>query len=255
MATRKSPLRNGEFYHVYNRGVDKRTIFEDVSDGQRFLRSMIAFNNEYPIGSLLRLDRLSHQNSNTNGSGLTATVATTEEEKPLVNIIAYCLNSNHVHLLLEQVSDGGVSEFMKRLSGGYTWYFNNKYARSGSLFQGSFKSICVRSNEYLLHVSAYINLNDRVHSCSGLTATGWSSWNEYTMNPDDKQEDVICKKHDILGQFRNRSAYRKFAEQTLQGIRERRGLLTTEYLLEDFANVTVAVKPPQTIHTTQTPSP
>ena len=235
MTTRKVPFENGEFYHVYNRGVDKRVVFEDLADSRRFLRSMIAFNDEYPAGSLFLHNRLHGD------SGSTATIPKTEEEtkKPLVNIVAYCLNPNHFHLLLEQVSDGGVSEFMKRVSGGYTWYFNNKYGRTGSLFQGRFKSVHVKSNEYLLHLSVYINLNARVHSYSdsGSTATAMtlSSWNEYVVTSDCGQEDGICKKDDILNQFRDRREYRKFAEHSLRGIREGRGLLTSEYLFENVA--------------------
>lgn len=238
MTMRKVPFENGEFYHVYNRGVDKRVVFEDLSDSRRFLRSMVAFNDEYPARSLFLHDRL-HSNS-----GSTATVPKTEEEtrKPLVNIIAYCLNPNHFHLLLEQVSDGGVSEFMRRVSGGYTWYFNNKYGRTGSLFQGRFKSVHVESNEYLLHVSVYINLNARVHSYndSGSTATAatattvsLSSWNEYVVTSGCEQEDGICKKDDILNQFQDQRKYREFAEHSLRGIREGRGLLSSEYLFED----------------------
>ena len=240
MTTRKVPFENGEFYHVYNRGVDKRVVFEDLSDSRRFLRSMVAFNDEYPAGSLFLHDRL------RSNSGSTATALKTEAEtkKPLVNIVAYCLNPNHFHLLLEQVSDGGISEFMKRVSGGYTWYFNNKYGRTGSLFQGRFKSVHVESNEYLLHVSVYINLNDRVHSCGNRGSTAMvvslSSWNEYVVTSDCGQEDDICKKDDVLNQFRNRQEYVKFAEQALLDIRERRGLLGSEYLFED---VSTAVQP------------
>ena len=240
MTTRKVPFENGEFYHVYNRGVDKRVVFEDLSDSRRFLRSMVAFNDEYPAGSLFLYDRL------YNNSGSTATTLKVEEEarKPLVNIVAYCLNPNHFHLLLEQASDGGVSEFMRRVSGGYTWYFNNKYGRTGSLFQGRFKSVHVESNEYLLHVSIYVNLNARVHSCSdsGSTATAvsLSSWSEYMVTSDCGQEDDICKKDDILNQFRDQQEYRKFAENSLRGICEGRGLLNPEYLFED---VMTAVQP------------
>ena len=67
----------------------------------------------------------------------------------LVQIICYCLNPNHYHLLLKEIKDGGISEFMKRVGGGYTWYFNNKHKRSGTLFQGRFKSVHIKSNEQL----------------------------------------------------------------------------------------------------------
>lgn len=211
MGTRKTPFANGEFYHVFNRGVDKRVIFNDRYDMDRFFRSLIEFNVVDPIGSLYESAR--HQ-----CGGSTATLS-----ERLINIIAYCLNPNHYHLILEQLVDDGLSEFMKRL-GGYTWYFNNKYERSGVLFQGRFKSVHIDSNEYLLHVSAYTNLNDRVHQHGGSTATNAalvasrSSWGEYT----DRRVKGICEKEIILGQFSNTDEYKELALSSLESIIQRK---------------------------------
>ena len=157
MANRKSSFVIGEHYHIFNRGVDKRIIFSDRYDIHRFFQSMIEFNTVDPIGSL-------YENSFLQLGGETPKFG-----EKLVNIIAYCLNPNHFHLILEQLKDGGISEFMKRLAGGYTGYFNQKNDRSGSLFQGVFKDVHIDSNEYLLHASAYVNLNDRVHQLGGET--------------------------------------------------------------------------------------
>lgn len=203
---RKTSLVTGEIYHVYNRGVDKRRIVEDEFDSERFLKSMIAFNTRYPVLSL--------RNAELHYSGSTP-------DDPLVEIIAYCLNPNHFHLILLQVVDGGVSEFMKRLSGGYTWYFNNKYERSGSLFQGRYKSILVDTNEYLLQLSVYVTLNFRAHNYANDSADTYlvrSSWDEYSR----KIKRPFCKKEKILGQFRNKKEYVDFAERTLVEIRERK---------------------------------
>ncbi|MSU74237.1 hypothetical protein EXS57_00465 [Candidatus Kaiserbacteria bacterium] len=220
MSTRKRAFANGEFFHIYNRGVDKRIIFTDRYDIQRFFQSMIEFNVVDPIGSL-------YINSFRELSGETAKFT-----GKLVNIIAYCLNSNHFHLILEQLVDGGISEFMKRL-GGYTGYFNNKYERGGALFQGVFKDVYIDSNEYLLHVSAYVNLNNRVHQLSGETAKlieSMSSWREYT----DKSIKGICEKEIILGQFRNVAEYEEFALSSLESMIKRKEELKdfNKYLLE-----------------------
>lgn len=219
MATRKSSFANGEFYHVYNRGVDKRTIFTDTYDTHRFFKGLIEFNAVDPIGSL-------YENSRERG-GETAT-----EPEKLVNIVSYCLNPNHYHLILEQLVDGGISEFMKRI-GGYTWYFNNKYERSGSLFQGVFKDVHIDSNEYLLHVGAYVNLNDRVHKLGNGTSTlvqSKSSWEEYV----DRRVKGICEKGIILEQFRNVDEYKQFALSSLEATLERRAELKDfdKFLLE-----------------------
>ena len=220
MANRKTPFVIGEYYHIYNRGVDKRIIFSTKLDIDRFFKSMIEFNIVDPIGSL-------YENSFRQLGGSTAKLATVSNKKgkKLVNIVAYCLNPNHFHFILEQLTDRGISEFMKRLSGGYTWYFNNKYDRTGSLFQGRFKAVHVNSNEYLLHVSAYVNLNDKVHQLGGSTAKlvkSKSSWGEYT---GDNTGESFCKKEIILEQFKNKKEYKKFATSSLESIVERKKML------------------------------
>jgi len=200
---RKVKLANGETYHIYNRGVDKRKIFSDQKDLNRFFQSMIVFNCIEPVGSL-------HEQS----------FQKDKIKKPLVKFIVYNLLPNHLHFVLEQVAEGGISEFMKRLLGGYTWYFNKKNKRSGSLFQGTFKSKYIDSDGYLLHVSVYVNLNDKI-PLGGLTAKfGKSSWNEY-VNPDlCKIGEKICSGKDIvLEQFKSVEDYKKFALSSLEDIR------------------------------------
>jgi len=88
------------------------------------------------------------------------------------------------------------------------------------LFQGSFKSVFADKNEYLLHLSAYISLNNRVHQLGGLTAKlTRSSWNEYL---NDKKCFSLCAKDIILSQFKNGEEYRRFAESSLKEILRRR---------------------------------
>ena len=200
MARKIIPLVTSEFYHVYNRGVDKRDIFLDGQDFQRFLTSMELFNSIEPIGSLFKSSKEKNP----------------KKRKKLVGVICYYLNKNHYHLILKQRIDGGISEFMKRLNGGYTCYFNEKHKRSGSLLQGVFKVKHVLNNNYLLHLSAYVNLNNRVHRLRGFTPK--SSWQEY-LNP---APEGFCEKSIVLGQFKNAAAYKKFAEEALESIIARR---------------------------------
>lgn len=215
----RQPLENDEIYHIYNRGVEKRDIFSDPYDVARFLESMREFNTRDPIGSL-------YQNSFKRRNGQLS--GETAKLEKLVEIIAYCLNPNHFHLILRQVSDRGVSEFMKRVSGGYTWYFNYKNDRSGALFQGTFKSKHIPTNTYLLHVSAYVNLNNEVHKLpkNDLLFVGnrRSSWVEYTQRGKKKKEADICIKESVLGQFKNYKEYERFAMNSLQGIVEKKKL-------------------------------
>ena len=210
---RKVALENGEFYHIYNRGAGKCDVFLDKYDAERFLQSVKLFNNIEPIGSIFDL-KIKEQTK----KGLSDSPRNLN--KKLVNIVCYCFNPNHYHFILEQLVDGGISEFMKRLGGGYTQAFNLKYKRSGVLFQGKFKSVHIESNEQLLHDSVYVNLNDKI-PLGGLTAKlTKSSWNEY-VNPDFcKPNEKICLgKDDVLDQFNSVEDYKKFALSSLEDIR------------------------------------
>ena len=140
------PLVNGEMYHIYNRGVDKRIVFKSKADYLRFYMSLDVFNSLTP----------SHNFE----------AAKNKERKTadkLVQIHAYSLLPNHFHLILEQLCENGISEFMKRVSGGYTSYFNDRHNRSGVLFQGAFKRIHIDTEEYFNYLFAYVNENHYVH--------------------------------------------------------------------------------------------
>ena len=148
MSIRKVAFVENEFYHIYNRGVDKRTIFSDRNDLDRFFQSMQEFNTIEPIGSIF-------ENSFKKDDG--------SIKFPLVKFVAYCLNPNHFHFVLTPIEERGIEKFMHRLGTGYTKYFNEKHSRNGALFQGVFKANHINSNEYLLHASVYVNLNYKVH--------------------------------------------------------------------------------------------
>ncbi|MEI8174847.1 MAG: transposase [bacterium] len=200
---RKVSLTVGEIYHIFNRGVDKRKIFSDKKDLERFFTSMQIFNCIEPVGSLYEQSFLKEK----------------EESKPLVKFIAYNLLPNHFHFILEQIEEGGISQFMKRLLGGYTWYFNNRHKRSGSLFQGAFKSVHIDSNEYLLHASAYVNLNDQIKQLGDRTAKlGKSSWDEY-INITNMNKKICLGKDVVIEQFDSEEDYEKFALSSLEDIR------------------------------------
>lgn len=212
---RKVPFIDGQFYHIFNRGVDKRTIFEDNFDVARFFQSMEEFNVIEPIGSIYENFYRKNKDQNQLGNSIPKLVGSKGKDR-LVNFVCYCLNPNHYHFILEQVTDKGIVKFMQKLGTGYTNYFNEKYKRSGSLFQGKFKAVHISSNPYLLHLSAYVNLNDEVHQLG--SSTPKSSWKEYI--GEEKRD--FCKKDMTLGQFGSNKEYKVFAEETLEGILERR---------------------------------
>lgn len=149
--------------------------------------------------------------------------SSTPKKKKLVEFVCFCLNPNHYHFLLKQVADKGIEKFMHRLSTGYTNYFNLKHKRNGALFQGRYKAIHINTNEQLLHVSAYVNLNFQVHKLlrSSTHKLNLSSLNEYV----GESKVNFCQKDDILGQFKNKKEYENFIERALKGILERKEML------------------------------
>ena len=172
---RKTEFINGGFYHVFNRGVEKRNIFRCEQDYQRFYESMYLFNNKnykHFHGDLLtRVCLLS-------GHEIFA-----DERDQFVNIISFCLLPNHFHFLLQQTEDKGISKFMKRVSQGYSRYVNQKYERSGTLYEGSFKDVVIKKDAHLEHMPRYIHLNALDHS--GL------SWRDGEVENWDKAEIIL----------------------------------------------------------------
>ncbi|MEK7066105.1 MAG: transposase [Patescibacteria group bacterium] len=142
---RKFSFSEGEFYHIYNRGTDKRTIFLDDDDYRYFQKLLYMCNS---------VERIMLRDLSTGVS-----VYSISRESTLVDIGAYCLMPNHFHLLLYEKADGGISTFLKKLSTAYAMYFNKKYKRTGGLFEGRFKAVHVVEDGYLEYLFSYIHLN------------------------------------------------------------------------------------------------
>jgi len=141
---------NGEIYHIYNRGVDKKIIFENDSDRLRFIHNLFEFNDTAPAFNLGR--RISK-----------AEFLALKKERPkrelLVEILAFCMMPDHYHLLIKQLRRGGITKFLHKLGTGYTLYFNKTRKRKGSLFESRFKAVPVIKENHLFHLFYYIHLN------------------------------------------------------------------------------------------------
>ena len=146
---RKVKFEMGEFYHVYNRGVEKRTIFQTKNDYERFKALLYASNSTKQI----------HISNEMGRKPDLARVFEKDRGEQLVAIGSYCLMPNHFHLLLTPLVKDGVSKFMQKLQTGYSMYFNKKNDRIGALFQGVFKSQHIDGDVYLRYMYAYIHLN------------------------------------------------------------------------------------------------
>lgn len=141
---RKIQFSEGEFYHVYNRGVEKREIFSDNNDRERFLRLLYIANSTESFVFRDIEDKKLHE---------------IDRKKPLIAIGAYCLMPNHFHALVKEIEPGGTSKFMAKTATGYSMYYNKKNNRVGALFQGTFQAQHITRDEHLRYLYAYIHLN------------------------------------------------------------------------------------------------
>lgn len=190
---RKFSFSVGEYYHIYNRGVDKRNIFTNKEDYFRFHKMLYVANGTKPVSYKLI-------------QGLPLNKI--DKGKNLVAIGAYCLMPNHFHILVKEIVEGGMSAFAAKLSTGYSMYFNKKYDRTGSLFQGTFKAEHVDNDEYLKYLFAYIHLNpvkliepnwketgirDKKKAEEYLSHYTHSSYSDY-MGKDREEKLILSKK-------------------------------------------------------------
>ena len=137
MSLRKIALVAGEYYHIYNRGNSKQTIFHSPEHYERFMTLLYLANGttrwevrELEQGQMFDFERGQQQ----------------------VAIGAYCLMPNHFHILLTPLTDAGVGNFMHKLSTGYSMYFNTKHNRTGSLYEGRFKAEHANEDYYLKYL-------------------------------------------------------------------------------------------------------
>lgn len=192
MPSRVVPFVTGEFYHVFNRGVAQIPIFHGSSDYHRFFKTMVYYQIENPKPRF---------------SFFTPQKTILNPNNKIITIVCYCLMPNHFHFLLQQKRDGGITEFISKLSNSYTKYFNIKEHRNGPLLQGEFKAVHIESNEQLIHLSRYIHLNPLVgYVVKSIDAYRWFSYPEYT----GQISSNICDKTIILDQFKSTDAYKQF---------------------------------------------
>ncbi len=191
---------NGEYYHVFNRGVDKRKIFMDKGDLYYFFDAMSIANKISPIQ-----DR---------GIARKKLKEETLIEKKVVSIVAYCLLPNHFHFILKQKTDGGISKFLQKLGASYVGFFNQKYERTGALFQGRFKATHLDKDGSLELTSAYVNLNYKHHKIDPKKFLVKTSLFEYL---GEEKGEKVCSQEEIKNivkeSFGGVGSYKKYLKQ------------------------------------------
>ncbi|MEK7533592.1 MAG: transposase [Patescibacteria group bacterium] len=204
MPRRHVPLIDGEFYHVYNRGVEKRPIFSDRRSYQRFIATINYYRFIHQPMRLSNFFKLSVEKRSS--------LIDLQNRSPShITISCFVLMENHFHLLLQQEPKGDISVFLRNLCDSYTRYFNTRDHRVGPLFQGQFKAVRIESDDQLIHVSRYIHLNPYssglVKTLDELIQYAWSSLPLYMHPPDNSS---ICNTSPILNAFKTRDSYWKF---------------------------------------------
>lgn len=206
----------GAITHLYNRGVEKRPIFLDEKDRLRFTHDLYEFNNEEPAINSGRL--FSPRNP-------LIEVRLQSKQKPLVEILAFCLMPNHYHLMVRALNENGVTEFMRKLGTGYTNYFNLKYQRVGPLFQGKFKAVLLKTDAHFTYLPYYIHLNPveltpaskkktEKNLAEFLRSYRWSSHSDYL---GIKNFPTITKRDFLLDYIGGAKQYEKNALKMLKG--------------------------------------
>lgn len=204
-------LEEGEYYHIYNRGNDKKDIFLSDRDYVRFLFLILYFQAEL---SFYNIERYISRFLNGGNFGVDGNTIKSILKNRYVEVVSFCLMPNHFHILVKNLEKDGVSKYMHRIGVSYTKFFNLKYGKSGHLFQGSFKSVHVEDNEHLLYLSAYIHRNPR-------ELKGWKnkediySWSSFKNYLNAKNEEILISKDIILDQFDNIKDYRKYVDTSI----------------------------------------
>jgi len=177
---RSVPLATNYFYHIYNRGVDKREIFSDYSCYARFVSTLEHYlKYDYPYSGLKR--RLKKAQFPLEKQNILRQLEMRRVSPP-VEIISLCLMPNHYHLTLKQLVENGISNFMHRIGIAYTTYFNIRNERSGRLFETTYKAVLVESDEQLLHLTRYQHINPRslgLKTLKELVGYPWSTLGSY----------------------------------------------------------------------------
>jgi putative transposase len=147
---RKTPFAEKEYYHIYSRGVEKRKIFLNTKDYNRFVALLYIMNQNVSF----RFDNFLQAHKNN-----LEEIFKEKRDKTLVSILGYCLMPNHFHLILYEHTEGGISKFMGKLLTAYSMYFNKKYERSGPLVTHPFRSEHISNESQYMYIFSYVHLN------------------------------------------------------------------------------------------------
>lgn len=194
MPARKIPLVTGEHYHIISRATAGAPVFSEVADARTFVDCLKYYSQINPSFKFSYF----HKNPNPED---------TKYDKLLVTIESYCIMPTHIHFLLKQNEDDGISMYMQRLLVSFSHYFNKKHRRIGQVLISPFKSVHIETEEQFMHVSRYIHLNP---SSAGIVEDPldypYSSLYQYKSGQASGPVDPTF----VLGCFSSKESYLRF---------------------------------------------
>lgn len=187
MPYRQTQLCNNEIYHVIVRRIEGNLLFVDTDDYFRGIFSLYEFNDARPV----EIKKRREDRKQGKQEGDPVSFSDNDNREKLVEILAFCLMPNHLHLLLKQIADNGITKFMNKFGAGYPAYFRRKHTETGSpspvnkgyFFQGRFVSVHMENDTQLKTVFAYIHTNP-----ISLVEAGWK---ERKVNDFQKASEFI----------------------------------------------------------------
>lgn len=223
MNIRKDPLVNNQYYHIYSRSIAGYVIFNQPAD---FWRMMELFNLYRYLNFNYRLSKFHELTPDLQKQILENVIGTSGT---LVNIVAHSVMPTHIHLLLKQNVDGGISKFMGKILNSYTRYFNVKHQRKGPLWESKFKDVLVKTDEQLWHVTRYLHLN-ATSAALVKKPEDWafSSYHEY----QDEKKDGFCLFRDLFPNFDSKQ-YQQFVNDR-QGYQRELSLIK-KFLIDNYS--------------------
>ena len=207
---RKEVFVKDEYYHIYNRGVDKRLIFLDDRDKIRFINTLYILNNFQNIPP--NFDVVEFRSE-----------AMLTPRDPMIDFAAGCLMLNHYHFMARPLSDDSISKFLHKVGVSYTMYFNKRNERSGALFESTFKAKHIDRGEYSQYLTKYIHFNpkplfqtkSRIELMDVLVAYPWSTFGNYVGQKNNFSRLVNLDFRDTILDM-NADEYKKYCFDALE---------------------------------------
>jgi len=222
MPTRLEPFVNANIYHIFNKTIDQKRVFQSDKYSQEFYQRLIYYRSTNSTRSYSDIDKLNKETQEIINQDIFI------EKDYQIKVLSYSFMPNHYHFLLEQCQDDGISGFVSKVTNSFTRYYNLKNQRKGQLFLKDFKAVLIRTDEQLIHTSRYIHLNPYsggvVNNLDELVKYDKSSFPNYLGLKNDK----LVSSERIMSSFKNIDEYKNFVFDRAEYQRE----------IEDFKHIT-----------------